>query len=414
MDKRRETPDHKVTGLYKITQPSGKQSWAFRYRFQRKNRKLTLGPFPLLDLAAARARAIRAATAVLDGRDPAAEKVAARRASAEAPPSDEVEHVVKQFISYYCKRHLRPRTAQEVERLLTKEIVPVWQGRSLAQIGRPDVNELLDRIVERGAPAVANSTLSWTHRLCAWSAKQGILATNPCAGIEPPAPTRERDRLLPDSELAAIWKAAEGLERPYEALIKLLILTGARRQEIANMRWSELNFEDRAEGGGRPQGGVWVLPKERSKNNHALVLPLPAAAVDILARLRASESTLPRVGPGDFVLTTTGRNPISAFSVTKKQLDARLPTDMEPWVIHDLRRAFASGCARLGVGVHVVEAVLNHRSGTIKGIARVYNRYSYEVEKRHALELWARHIATIVTGEASENVLEMRRLTVRN
>ncbi len=160
MPKRRETPDTKVSGLYKITQPSGKQSWAFRYRHEGKSRKLTLGSCPPLSLADARKRAMEAAVKVADGcGDPAGEKkVAARRAQAAPPPNDLLEHVSAQFIRHYAKRHLRPRTGQELQRLLEKEIVGPWRGRRLSEIGKADIHQLLDVIVERGSPVAANRT----------------------------------------------------------------------------------------------------------------------------------------------------------------------------------------------------------------------------------------------------------------
>ncbi len=394
---RREIPDGRMAGLYFIVQPSGKQSWAFRYRYNGKSRKLTLGPFPALSIAEARKRAVEAAVAVADGGDPGAEKVTARRAG-EIPPNDLLEHVAQQFIRHYAKRHLRPRTVQELERLLEKEIVGPWGGRRLSEIGKSDIHELLDGIVERGSPVVANRTLSWFRRLCSWAVERGILTANPCTSIKAPAAETARDRVLSDDEIAAVWRAACELEQPYDAFIKLLLLTGARRGEIAGMRWQEIDLTKK----------IWVLPKERAKNGRELSLPLPDTIADILSGTRRGD------GPADFVFTINGRNPIANFHKIKNQFDDRLPEDMPPWTFHDLRRSFASGCARLGVAVHVVEAALNHGSGSIKGVAAVYNRYSYSTEMRHALELWSRHVASIVSGEPAENVVELSRSVVRN
>ena len=387
---RREIPDGRVAGLYFIVQPSGKRSWAVRYRFGGKPCKLTLGAYPATDLKRARELAGAAKDKVEEGRNPGAEKKA-NKAAATVPANDLVEHVASQFLRHYAKRHLRPRTVQELERLLEKEIVTPWRGHRLSEIGKADIHQLLDVIVERGSPIVANRTLNWFRRICGWAVERDILTANPCTGIKAPAPEKARDRVLSDDELAVIWRAACELEAPYDVFVKMLILTGARRNEIAGMRWSEIDLDAR----------IWTLPRERAKNNCELTLPLPDTIVTILR-------ALPHVaGPSDYVFTRSGRNPIAASSKIKKQLDDNLPADMPPWVLHDLRRSFASGCARLGVAVHVVEAVLNHRSGSIKGVAAVYNRYSYDVEKRMAMEAWARHVAAIVSGEAEANVVEL-------
>jgi integrase len=171
----------------------------------------------------------------------------------------------------------------------------------------------------------------------------------------------------------------------------LLILIGQRRSEIAEMRWSEIDFGAK----------LWSLPKERSKNGQAHSVPLSAQAIEIL-------QGLPRVsGNLGYVFTTNGHTPVSGFAKAKQRLDAKLPQGMLDWTLHDLRRTFASGAARLGIAVHIVEAVLNHKSGTIKGVAAVYNRYSYDMEKRVCLEAWSRFVEALVTGETAKNVVEL-------
>jgi integrase len=198
---------------------------------------------------------------------------------------------------------------------------------------------------------------------------------------------------LSDGELKAVWEAAQRLEQPYAAFVKLLILTGARRGEIAEMRWQEIDLA----------GKLWTLPGTRTKNGVEHVVPLSDSAVAIL-------TGLPRIAGSAPVLTLNGRNSITGFHLLKQRLDAAMPADTPPWTIHDLRRTFASGCARLGIAVHVVEAALNHRSGTIKGVAAVYNRYSYDAEKRTALETWSRYVEALVSGETAGNVIPLRGL----
>jgi prolyl-tRNA editing enzyme YbaK/EbsC (Cys-tRNA(Pro) deacylase) len=234
--KRREIPDGRIGDLRIVVQTSGQKSWAFRYKIGGKSCKLTIGTFPAIGLAAARERAARAKDAVADGRDPGAEKRAAKTArAAPAPVHDLVEEVAARFLSIHAKRHLKASTAREVERLLNKEVAEPWRGRQLSEIKRADVHDLLDAIVERGSPVGANRTLAWLRRLCAWAVERGIVDTSPCAGIRAPAAETSRERVLSDDELAAVWRAADALGQPYGAFIKTLVLTGARRNEIAGM-----------------------------------------------------------------------------------------------------------------------------------------------------------------------------------
>jgi len=197
--------------------------------------------------------------------------------------------------------------------------------------------------------------------------------------------------VLTDPELARIWQAAGATGFPYGDIVKLMVLTGARREEIAGMRWSELEFET----------GVWTLPGARSKNYHPLKLPLPALAREILAGIS-------RIAGQDLIFSGNGLAPVSAFSRAKACLEAALPAPITDWRLHDLRRTFASGCARLGVSPHVIEAALNHRTGQIQGIAKVYNRYSYEKEVGDALGMWARHVENLI--DPDNKVVELRRL----
>jgi integrase len=383
---RREVPDGDVVGLYLVIQPNGKKSWAYRYRFNGRPRKMTFVRCPGTDLKAARELARDALNKISRGIDPSQEKKTAK-ANAAIPANDLVEHVAARFVSHYAKRQLKPRTAHEVERLLDKEIVGPWSGRRLSQIGRAEIHELLDNIVDRGSPITANRTLAWLRRLFSWAIERGLMEANPCSGIRAPAAETARDRVLSDEELKAVWQAAGALGHPYSTFVMLLILTGARRNEVAEMTWRELDFATK----------IWTLPKERSKNEREHTVPLSDPAVEIL-------KAVPRIADSDLVFTLNGRNRITAFHLTKQRLDVLMPDGTPPWTFHDLRRSFASGCARLGVAVHVVEALLNHRSGAIKGVAAVYNRYNYDAEKRAAMATWGRHVEAALMA----NIIHLR------
>jgi integrase len=193
-------------------------------------------------------------------------------------------------------------------------------------------------------------------------------------------------------ELAAIWGAAERLEAPYAALIKLLILTAQRRSEVAGVCWSEIDLDSR----------LWTLPAARAKNGVEHQVPLSDSAVEIL-------KALPRIVGCPFVLTSSGRRPVSDFFNAKRTLDRLMPPDTAGWVLHDIRRRGASGMAKLGINLAVVEKLLNHVSGSFAGIVGVYQRYSFADEKRAAMEIWARHVAQIVSGESGDNIIRLAR-----
>ncbi len=388
--RRREVSDGGMPGLYFVIQPSGKQSWAYRYRFNGRPRKWTIGPCPAIDLKTARELAREALRKVAAGADPCAEKKAAKAAALVPTGLDLIETVTSRFVAQHAKRKLKAATAREIERLLEKEVVAPWRGRRLSQITRADIHDLLDGIVARGSPVTANRVLAWLRRMCAWAIERGLIEVSPCAGIRAPAAETSRDRVLSDDELKAVWRAADALETPYNGFIKLLILTGARRSEVAGMTWREIDFDAK----------LWTLPAARAKNATEYQIPLSDSAVQIL-------QALPRIADSDLVFTLSGRVPIRGFHNIKTRIDDLMPA-CPPWTLHDLRRTFASGCARLGIAVHVVEAALNHRSGSIRGIAAIYNRYRYDTEKRAAMAAWARHVEAIVSGETAANVVSLK------
>jgi integrase len=365
---RREIPDGYVKGLYLIVQPSGAKSWAVRYRHGGRPRKHTLGSYPLYGLKEARERGIVALRAASEGRDPAA---------AETLSADSIESAVEEFLERHVRRNYRPRPMGEAERLLRSHVVETWRGRRVSSITRADVRRMLDRIVERGTPIAANRVHSVTRALFNWLVGQEIIAASPCAGLKAPAGKEgSRDRVLSDHELRQVWQAA-GQLGPYGAMVRLLILTGQRRGEVAGMEWGELDLENR----------LWTLPRERVKNDRRHEVPLSPQTVAII-------QSLPRIGD-KYVFSVNGAAPANNFSGNCARL-RELLGDMSPWVIHDLRRTAASGMARLGISLAIIEKVLNHVSGSFAGIVGVYQRHEFAEEKRAALEKWADHVERLV------------------
>jgi integrase len=364
-----EVPDAVLPGFYLVLQPSGHKSYAIRYRHAGRTRKLTLGTTAVLPLALARERGREALQAVAAGRDPAIERKEAR-----AGHHDLVRHVAAQFVERHVRK-LRPESVASAERMVNSYIVPAIGNRRIQAVTRRDIVELLDGILDAGKPVTANRALAVANKLFNWAVERSIIETSPCIGVKRPAVEQSRDRVLSDDELAIVWQAAELLEHPAGAFVKLLALLGQRRNEIAGMRWSEIT------------GPLWTLPAQRTKNKRVHEVPLPQAAQAILA-------SIPRIAGSDFVLTVSGAVPFAGFAPAKERLDELAPI-AERWTFHDLRRTLASGMARLGRPIHVIEAVLNHKSGTVSGITAVYQRHTFSDEKRAALEVWAQHVLTL-------------------
>jgi len=390
---RREIPDGLLRGLYLIVQPTGAKSWAVRYRYRSAfPRKLTIGPWPAIDLATARDLGAKALRRVAVGDDPAAEKQDTKRITV----ADSVEHVIADYIG----RHVRQqRTARETERILKREVEAAWKGRRIQDIAKRDVISLIDAIEQRGAPIMARRTFAIVRAMFGWCVDKDILSASPCTGLKPPGQPRFRDRVLTDVELTRVWRAADIIGSPYGPEIKLLILTGCRRAEIAELRWSEVDVE----------GRMIRLPRERCKNDTAHDVPLSDQALTMLASIPRGKSEL--VFP-----SANGRTSTAKFSKAKSCLDAAIAKDgggvMPAWVVHDLRRTVASGLARLGINLPVIERCLNHRSGSFAGIVGVYQRHSFAREKRAALEAWARFVTALVENRAPDNVVGLRREAV--
>ena len=356
---------------------------ACRYRHEGRTRKFTIGSYPALSLSAARDLAKDALVSVAKGIDPYEVKKAAK-----APPDhDIVQKVVDTFIERHAKPNTRPATALETERSLKREVVDRWKNRRLSSITRADVLAMLDEIVDRGSPIAANRLLATFRKCCAWAIERGLIETSPCAGITQPAANRTRDRVLSDVELRRVWLGADKLAYPFGDMVKLLILTGARRDEVAGLTWIELHIEAKS----------WRLPRERAKNNSEHDIPLSPLAISVL-------NTLPRLGSSPhFLFTTNMRSHVSGYSKSKIALDKIIGGDgdgpIPHWTFHDIRRSVATGLARLGINLPVIERILNHVSGSFAGIVGTYQRHSFAEEKRIALNAWGEFVEHLVAGE---------------
>lgn len=403
---RREIPDGATRGLYLVVQPSGAKGWAYRYRspIDGRPRKLTLGPYPAFGLRDAREAAAEAARYVARGADPAAAKVDARSRAADR--SDLVDVILDHYVHSYVLPKNRASTAAEVQRLIDRNIRPRWGTRKVGTITRRDVVALIDEATSRGASVTANRLLAVVRRFFNWTVERSIVESSPAAAVKAPTDEVSRDRILTDDEIRWLWDATERRDL-FDRIVRVLLLTGQRRGEVAGLRRNELV----------PTGGtlIWTIPGSRTKNGRLHVLPVRGEAATILEASVSNAQSL--------LFESSARSQFVAWSKAKAALDARMleaakqeafaaghdPTlvSLVPWRLHDLRRTAASGMARLGQPIHVVEAVLNHASGSISGVAAVYNRYDYLSEKERALQAWDTHVRSVVSG-AERTVIPLR------
>ena len=385
-----EIPDALLTGLYLIIQPRGGKSWAVRFRILGKSKKLTLGKWPAVSLKQAREFAREALRQVAEGHDPTSRANAAGLARIAGPS---VEDVAQEFIARHLLPNTRPSTAKEMTRLLRMNVLPLWRGRLFAEIAQRDVVNLIDGVVDRGAAVSANRTFAVLRKMFRWAGQRGIIEASPCDRLVAPTSERSRERVLRANEIAAFWGACDSAGWPFGPLAKLLLLTGQRRDEVGGLTWAEIDLDQR----------MWTIPRSRVKNDRDHHVPLSPAACSIIV-------DLPRMPSAEgLVFTTNGQRPVSGFSRAKSRMDAFMASELEiepaalpEWRLHDLRRTAATGMARLGVDIAVVEKVLNHQSGTFKGIVNVYQRHSFAEEKRDALDRWGDEVIAMKAGAGSQ------------
>ena len=358
-----------------------------------KLRRDTIASASMLTLAEAREKARKRRRQVDAGFDPR-EIDRQERAGRRERARNTFGRVQAQFIVKHAKRHTR--SWRDTRRILRNHVVPLWKDRPVDSIKRRDVIELLDSIARRH-PVLANRVLAHVRKLFNWSMERGILEASPVALVKiPGGKEHPRDRSLTDVEIKALWPAFETAGYPFGPMMALLLLTLQRRGEVATMRWSDLDLEEK----------VWRLPSEATKARRAHVVPLSPPAIAIL-------QSLPQ-HTGSYVFTTkAGEKPVSGYSRAKQRVEVAINATREQdglgplpgWHLHDLRRTGASGMARLGVPVDHIGRVLNHAPRGVT--ATVYDRHSYLPEKRRALELWASHIENLIRP-ASGNVVPLR------
>jgi integrase len=353
----------------------GRKTWVFFYRLGGRLRRMTLGTYPAIGLAEAREAWRKARADVQAGRDPLEHR------------GDGATDFQGVFEEWLKRDQAGNRSVNIVRRSIERDVLPHWQHRQIADIKRRDVLNVLDAIVDRGAPVSACRIHARLHRLFAWAVGRGILEVNPLANVPKPGQEAPRDRVLTEAELVKVWNAAEQIGWPFGRAVQLLILTGARREEIGQLRWSEID------------GDTIKLNGARTKTSQPHNVPLSSPALALLEQV-------PRIAGNDFVFTTTGKTPISGWTRVKAKLDR--VSQVTAWRIHDLRRTTATGLQKLGIPLQVTEAILGHTAGSRAGVIGIYQRHDYANEKRAALEAWGEHVMALVEGRELGKVVPIK------
>jgi integrase len=391
--------DDRLPGFgLKIT-PKGRRIYVVQYRVKGRSqtRRITLGAHGApWTTEKARVAAEQLLLRARVGEDPVeterATRVAADQAKEDAKLAEQslFELVVDNFISLYARP--KNRRWADANRVIQYDAVSAWKGRPVASITRKDVIELVDRVRER-SPSSGRALYAQLRRMFAWCVERQLIEHSPCTGLRAPPSVSSRDRWLSDGEIRHLWASLESEGGPFEPLFKLLLLTGQRREEVTGMRWNEVDF-DKSE---------WIIPRERSKNFAAHAVDLAPACVEIL-------QALPR--KSNLVFTTTGETPLSNHAKVRQRYAAKMqsrrnvesakagcaPLLIAHWTVHDLRRTVATGMSALGTPPHVVEAILNHRSGSLGGLVGVYQHYQHRAERKTSLFDWADHVLTITSS----------------
>lgn len=362
--------DELMPGLVLRISTSGTKTFCLHKRIGGKMRRLTIGRFGVLSLSEARERVRQILYEIETGQfeDRTGVKVATKPTLGEVIPD-------------YIEKHAKPRNRDWKRKKALLDKFTDLHGNQIDQIRRADVVRACD-VIHKSTPVSANRALAHLKHLMSWCVDRGLIDASPIVGLKPLTKEMPRERVLSNDELRALWAACDAEGYPFGDCMKLLILSGQRRAEVAEMRWSELDLEKR----------LWTLPSQRAKNGRRHTVPITDAMLEVLRGT-------PRFLKSDFVFTTTGKSPVSGFGRLKKRLDQSLPEDAEPWIIHDLRRTMSTNMAMFGVPQPVTEALLNHKSGVVSGVAAIYNVYSYADEKREALGTWSQHVMKLVRSE---------------
>jgi integrase len=420
--------DDAQRGLAVRVTASGGRTYLCQYSLHGHKWRVPLGACSAVALAKAREAAAAVMGDVAKGMNPAMVRKEAAKAEQARRARDRL--TLRVLIEDWNRLHLagkRPSYAAEAVRALHYAFADHLDDAA-EDLDRAAVVRALDALTrrrkrkdggeaeKRGGAAMTGRTAAYGRAAYAWAVKRGAVAVNPFAALPIGKSITKRERVLSDHELAEIWRAAGDVAAPYGSIVRLLILTGQRRGEVAGMTWNEI-ADDWA---------TWIMPGQRTKNAAVHEVPLSTAASAIIkatlpAGTKEAKRMVAELRSASALILPGEKGTYAGWSKAKRTLDKAIGDarakatgksgkagPIEPWSIHDLRRTVATGLQRLGVRLEVTEAVLNHISGSRGGIAGVYQRHDWATEKRAALDGWAAHVGAIIEGRRAANVLQLR------
>jgi integrase len=381
--------DDKVVGFGLRVRRSGdeiKRSYVYQYRHNGRSRRYFIGKVEEITAAQAREQAEKQRAKVRLGHDPQQEKEDKRL---KATPLA-LRAIVQNYLDSK-KGEIRRRSFVEFSRYLTspRYFQPLHQV-DINSITRKDIAACVNRIAKEGGRVAAGRARATLSSFFQWCMTQGLAEHNPCIGTVAPKQPAPRERVLDDAELVRIWKACG--DDDYSRVIKLLVLTACRRLEVGGMCWSEINQ------------GTWTLPSTRSKNGREHALPVTSLMREII-------EAVPHVHGRDNLFGAKADSGFSQWATNKRWLDERLG-EMKAWRLHDIRRSVATGMADIGIAPHIIETILNHKSGHKSGVAGIYNRARYYHEVTIAMQRWSDHIIAVITGAKPKVLAFEQRATV--
>lgn len=352
----------------------GNKSWFIMYRKYGRLRRLTIGSYLQYDLQQARIKADEQLSAIIDGKDPAADKQALKAA-------ENIKELCAIYIERYAKK--KKKTWKRDEEILERDVIPRWGERKAKEITRADVIDLLDRIVDRGAGIMANRTLATIRKMFNWAMEREILDHNPCYGVSSPAKEKQRERVLTDGEIKSLWNGLENtdISKQVQIALKLILTTVQRKGEIIGASKKEFDLEN----------NWWTIPGQRTKNGISHRVPLGSIAKKLVEQAFEISENSKWLLP-----SSTTKAPILGTAVDRAVRRNLENFKIEHFTPHDLRRTAASHMTSMGITRLVVSKVLNHAES---GVTAVYDRHSYDNEKRQALNAWSAHLRQILKAK---------------
>ena len=360
--------DSSYPGLALRVSDTGRKVWVYFFRLKNgktTQRRMTLGVYPAMSVEQSHHAWREAYDLVQAGRDPMAV------ADTALPPM----RFVGVFEEWLKRDQAGNRSARRIERRIRVNVLPAWQHRLITDIDRRACLAAIDDIADRGKVILARRVFSHLHRMFVWCVGRGIIEVNPLQHAEKPGKETRRERVLDDREIIKLWHASAKLKPCYRDALRLLLLTGARKQEISELRWQEI------------REGAIHLEGERTKNGKVHIIPLSSVARSIIDKIERN---------GVHVFRTDTGRPSTNWARAKTKLDE--VSGVTDWIIHDIRCTAATGLQRLGVALPVTEEILGHTSGSRSGVAGIYQRHDYAKEKAAALEAWGAHVMALIEG----------------